>query len=349
MFASSHKRSAFTLVELLVVIAIIGILIALLLPAVQAAREAARRSQCSNNLKQLGLGLHNFHDTYKRLPPGIAQDQQPFGTQSTGGCGSTWLTYILPYIEQSPLFEKLEFTGSSGWGNQSNVQAISGVFIDVYFCPSSPLSRMAGSLNFSITPTTVAPTYVGISGAVDGLIPGYTESRVGSVDTGNPGCCVGGLPSGGGVLFPNSQINFAKIEDGTSNTMAAGEQGDWLTTQNGTKVQWRAGYTHGFMIGSCHGTGTPPNYSGRTFNLTTIRYRINYKDMGGAGWPDAGDCGGLGVCHNVGNNIPLTSAHPGGVLVLLCDGSVRFLSETTPLAVVARLATRDDGQPIGEF
>jgi len=98
-------RTGFTLVELLVVIAIIGILVALLLPAIQAAREAARRTECVNNFKQMGLGLHNFHDTYNRFPPGAANNIRPFGTRDAGQrqWGATWMAYIMPFIElQSP-------------------------------------------------------------------------------------------------------------------------------------------------------------------------------------------------------------------------------------------------------
>src|SRR5688572_12222721 len=117
----SSRRPGFTLVELLVVIAIIGILVALLLPAVQAAREAARRISCSNNLKQVALACHNFHDVYDRLPPGGANDQPPFGTQNTingnAQWGSSWKVYILPYLEQSAIYDRWQFQSQSGYQN----------------------------------------------------------------------------------------------------------------------------------------------------------------------------------------------------------------------------------------
>jgi len=135
----SFKRRAFTLVELLVVIAIIGILIALLLPAVQAAREAARRSQCTNNLKQIGLALHNYHDVQRSFPLGAYTGVGPvYGHLS----GTNWRTEILPYLEQGALYSKLTFDGSafSGWSglpfSGGNV-ALSGLKLDVYLCPSS--------------------------------------------------------------------------------------------------------------------------------------------------------------------------------------------------------------------
>jgi prepilin-type N-terminal cleavage/methylation domain-containing protein len=348
MSVSRPVRKGFTLVELLVVIAIIGILVALLLPAIQAAREAARRTECANNLKQLGLALHNHHDTFGRFPPGGADDRQPFGERTGGGgWGGSWLAFILPYVEQGALFDQLDFSaGNSGWGNTNNGRAISQFFVESYFCPSSPLDQFVPGPPPGNIGNVGCATYVGISGAVNGLIPGYTESR-----TNNGGsatnCCSGGIVSGGGVLFPFAQVDFAKITDGSSNVMVASEQGDFLITQNGAKVYWGAGHLHGWLIGA-HGDGSsnrrPPNYfpngDARTFNQTTIRYAVNQK----TGWPNnPGNCAATGVCQNLGNNIPLNSAHPGGVQAAFGDGKVRFISEDVSLDYLARLATRDDG------
>src|SRR5688500_15506194 len=128
-------RRAFTLVELLVVIAIIGVLVALLLPAVQAAREAARRRSCSNNLKQQGLALHNFHDTCSRLPRGCATDMQAFGETPAGtadGWGSSWMVFILPQVEQGALYDKLKFDGSSGHTHAGNLSYFNNVVVKGY-------------------------------------------------------------------------------------------------------------------------------------------------------------------------------------------------------------------------
>lgn len=344
----------FTLVELLVVIAIIGILVALLLPAIQAAREAARRSQCANNLKQIGLSLQSFHDTYQRLPPGGSVDQRPFGDATTPAAwGASWIAHVLPYVEQGQLFQQLVFKGNSGWSYQDpagvypNNVAISNAKLPSFFCPSSPLPLVVagtppGGSNVQLV------TYVGISGAVDGLIPGYAETRTNNGNATIPGCCSGGRVSGGGILFPNGQIGFRNVTDGTSNVAAVSEQGDFLITQNGAKVSWGAGQLHGWLIG-CGGSGIPPSYNSggdaRTFQQTTIRYPINQKE----GWPNAGDCGNLGVCQNLGVNIPLNSAHPGGVHILICDGSVRFLSDATSMSLLGRLATRDDGMTVENY
>ncbi|GAA4433866.1 DUF1559 domain-containing protein [Bremerella cremea] len=337
MRALTLLRRGFTLVELLVVIAIIGVLIALLLPAVQQAREAARRMQCTNHLKQIGLALHNHHDTFQRFPPGGAQDQPPFGVDAakTTNWGSSWLVYILPYVEETAIADKWDWKGSSGVFNSANNAVVKGLEMEKYRCPSTPLPGFSRSNSGN----SAAVTYVGISGAINGTIPGYTESRI----TTN---ARGGSFSAGGILFANSKIRFADMTDGSTNTLAASEHGNWLTDTSGTRQDWRASQPWSWTIG-CKSSDSPPNmtYNGdnRPFNITTIRYVVNRT----TGWTD--DEGGTGVGNDGGANIPLNSTHPGGVNVLLGDGSVRFLAETIPLETLARLATRDDGQPIGEF
>jgi prepilin-type N-terminal cleavage/methylation domain-containing protein/prepilin-type processing-associated H-X9-DG protein len=335
----------FTLVELLVVIAIIGILIALLLPAVQAAREAARRSQCTNNLKQMGLALHNHHDTYNRFPPGAASDQIPFGTLTTGaGFGSSWMVYILPYTEQRALSDQWEFAGDSGFQSAKNIPAQHAVMIPTLACPSSPLpaqwAREIGPSKKGFKYNRMATHYVGISGADNGLIPGFTESRVVQVDR-------SGHVGGGGVMIVNGKLRFADITDGSSNVMAISEDGDYIHsgTANETRNDWRACQGWGWCIGT-DSRGVVPDFTGGTvvWNLNTIRYPINLKKNN---W--TGDLAATGVGSDAANNLPLNSTHPGGVNVLMADGSVRFVSETIPLATLAKLATRDDGQTLGDF
>jgi prepilin-type N-terminal cleavage/methylation domain-containing protein/prepilin-type processing-associated H-X9-DG protein len=348
----SCRRRAFTLIELLVVIAIIAILIGLLLPAVQKVREAAARAKCSNNLKQIGIALHAYHDSNNRLPPGGADDAPPFGTGG-GGWGSAWTVYILPYIEQGPFHNLWQYFGSSGWGNATDGANLNNVVIPTYRCPSTTLPEKQNALtNPTSNPggngTAMVPTYCGISGAVNGLIPNYNDSRT-NAGGGAAGCCSGGIIGGNGVLYPNAQIKLTGITDGTSNTMLVSEQGDLLTTTNGQRVTWNASGPHGWAIGA-H-AGLPPNYGSggdaRAMQITTIRYPINQK----TGWtPTPGNCASQGVCDNTGQNIPLNSPHPGGVNALLGDGSVRFVRDSIDMPTLAQLAIRDDNIPLsGNF
>lgn len=344
-----NVRSGFTLIELLVVIAIIAVLIALLLPAVQQAREAARRSQCKNHLKQLGLAVHNHHDTLGYLPPATSQDQQPFGPAASNW-GASWMVYILPYIEQSTLYNQLVIGGGTGYGNTANGAKYTGVTIPIYRCPSSPLPATTTS-GVPGSGVLMMPTYVAISGAEPSLFTGsaYIESRW-AAPGGAAGCCSGGIISRGGAMVMNSKLGFRDITDGSSNTAGISEQADFLFTVSNAKVAWNAAGPHGWTIGWGNTNSTFVNGAvisdARTFNTTTVRWKINQK----RGWPDApGNCGSVGVCDNTGSNIPLNSAHTGGVHVLMMDGAVRFISDSLNMQVLANLVTRDDGLPLSEF
>ena len=340
------SRHGFTLIELLVVIAIIAVLIALLLPAVQQAREAARRTQCKNNLKQIGLALHNHHDTYLRFPPGGAMDQQPMGANLNPGSGSawgsSWMVYILPYIDQANIYTGWQFSGNSGAFNATNNALIAGKEIPGYNCPSSPLPRIKAT---SATSATTA-TYVGISGAVNGLIPGFTETRYNALPA-------GGIIGGGGVMPPNGKINFRDLTDGSTNVIAISETGDYIYDNTGAKRDWRPAQPWGWILGvkspNLPNT-TAPNFDNaggdnRSPNLVTIRYSSNKR-----GFVDDVTNTGVGNGGNYqGGNTPMNSAHVGGVHALLADGSVRFLSDSLGLDTLAKLATRDDGQLVGDF
>ncbi|QDU75416.1 putative major pilin subunit [Bremerella volcania] len=266
----NDRTRGFTLVELLVVIAIIGVLIALLLPAVQQAREAARRMSCSNNLKQVGIGLHNYHDTFGAFPYGVRiGPSNTFGPSFWGG--------MLPFIEQGPLFDQLDFTISNcGWSGNSGV--LTGHAPETLVCPS-----FAGDVDtIPQNPSwDSATTYIGIAGAVINN-SNYTESRTAT----GFDCCShsgghnNGATAAGGMLIANKVLRFRDATDGTSNTLVIGELGGRMYTANsssyanipGSNVLMTAsGIYHGWLMGT-NGGGTPTTQ--RAFNLTTIRYSL---------------------------------------------------------------------------
>ena len=325
------QRRGFTLIELLVVIAIIAILIALLLPAVQQAREAARRSQCKNNLKQIGLALHNYHDVNGSFPLGTRHS-------NTGAWGFSWWVGTLPYIDQAPLYQNLRHEGNHvGWvwsgdanGFHNGVQA-HNKNISVMACPSSPMPplRDAGSGN-----RINAPHYLGNSGATDGngftnLVPTWTCC----------GCCGAvantSIHSRGGILIPRDVVSFKDITDGSSNTIAVHEASTYGRDANGSEVPINS--THGWLMGQAGNSATPTS---RSFNLTTIRHPPNTHGIAPAV---------QGRGNNDGANHGLYSEHAGGGHVLLSDGAVKFINENIDMFTLRILSTRNDGEIAGQF
>lgn len=338
------SKAGFTLVELLVVIAIIGVLVGLLLPAVQAAREAARRMQCSNNLKQLALAMHNYESTNRSFAPGVLHSQVPRSGSSGHSFGPSFYAGALGFVEQNVLFDNLTFVGKSpGYIREAAPSA--GRL-------NEPFVNAAGTMSFMRCPSSAGPErngafcpmahYAGISGAVDPV--SFVESRVSQISVaGQPG-----IVSGGGMMVPNKAIQFRDCTDGTSNTMMFGEMsGSLLRLDGGQSYLSASGTVHGWLMGT-RVTGTPPNLDpgnqendDRVFNITSVRYRPNQTPFAFQAFP--------GMASNVGPNNPLSSEHPGGVQIALSDGSVRFITETMQLETLKQLATRDDGQPMQSF
>ena len=218
----TKRRRGFTLIELLVVIAIIAILIALLLPAVQQAREAARRTQCKNNMKQLGLALHNYHDVHTTFPSGWIAVEPGVGPDAHDGLnGAGWGTMVLPYLDQAPLYNL--FNASLAIHDPVNVPFIDNV-LPAWQCPSDPKPDK-WMIEEELSPGTVLaelPTanYVGVFGTHE--LHGCEDSP-GAIPPGSPM-----LPSGqcksNGMLYHNSKVRMRDIADGTTNTLMVGER-----------------------------------------------------------------------------------------------------------------------------
>jgi prepilin-type N-terminal cleavage/methylation domain-containing protein/prepilin-type processing-associated H-X9-DG protein len=218
-----QKRKAFTLIELLVVIAIIAILIGLLLPAVQKVREAAARTKCTNNLKQIGLALHNYHDSMGLFPPGyIDGNTNPNSTPDNDvGPGWGWASFLLPYLDQGNLFKQINFSQPVGTGINAQVSVQP---LTIFQCPSDPYQQSFGVYDSTFTNTiaTVAHgNYLGCNGWEE-CFNGAGGNPLGG--SGADGL-TGGYGSGGaGLFFRNSRNRISSVTDGLNNTIFVGER-----------------------------------------------------------------------------------------------------------------------------
>ena len=318
MIANERKPKGFTLIELLVVIAIIAVLIALLLPAVQAAREAARRAQCTNNLKQLGLAMHNYESSNGSLPPG-----------EKGCCWGTWGIYILPYVEQTNLFNAWNAAGRNDAVGPDSTHRYAGPvnstvthsFVSAYSCPTDP--NAGSKYSSGTTYHNYVVNYGNVDQEQDPSTPylGLTFLGAPFTDMGSPGIDITGYGMG---FVAAGTTKFASIIDGLSNTMMVSES---LIGNNGDL----RGYTW-WGPGTSYTAFLPPN--------STL--------------PDAMSNGG---CVGGGTNPPCNgsatviyfaarSKHPGGVNVSMCDGSVRFFKNSVNLNVWQAVSTTKGGEVV---
>jgi prepilin-type N-terminal cleavage/methylation domain-containing protein len=320
---SQTQRRAFTLVELMVVIAVLGVIVGIMLPAIQAARESSRAASCRNNLKQIGLALANYEAVFKHYPTGAEGRYDPMLSPAPM-YGFSWWPRILPYLEQGDIVQQLDrFGANAGYVLLSphNGSVINGFAPAFWFCPSSSVERFVTAGSFQVA----APSYAGISGATNH--DGFYEQRVSR-------CCRSeGQISGGGILFPNDFVGVQHVRDGLSNTLLVGEQSNFAFTDSGKPKRIGAAFVVGWLTGT-HARGVPPEYGdwlAPSYNLTTVRYKLNEQryDL-------------PGIFEDIGANNPLISAHAGVVNLLYGDGSVHATADSVDIAILKSAATRDD-------
>ncbi len=348
---SRASGRGFTLIELLVVIAIIAVLIALLLPAVQQAREAARRSQCRNNLKQIGLAMHNYENSNRCFQ---RANYSSVTTSTTGWQGFAGHVMLLPYLDQTAIYSSIDFTQSFWGGANATLKATK---IRTFLCPSDSGWRYGNYGNDPGTTGGGGNNYF-VSGGPSLLMLGVTGGGVG----GSPGTPIAFTDQIGVCnLFRN--IKIADIQDGTSNVIAASEaiigDGDSATFTIGDVIRgatFPAGFpntfatqdqlaqfsascnpaTHYGITGKNWINGMPGQSFFNTLNPPNSR-NVDCMECGGCSWYDA-----RGV-------INARSRHSGGVHVLLADGSVRFVGDTIDITTWQRLGAIADGNSIGEY
>jgi prepilin-type N-terminal cleavage/methylation domain-containing protein len=323
-----HLRNAFTLIELLVVIAIIAVLIGLLLPAVQKVRESSNRLNCQNNLKQIGLALHNYHDVNRVLPPSGTR------TISNSGAGNGYSIHVLllPYIEQNNLFRMIDFSFDASDATANSVAR--GSVISTYQCPSDPMNQLPpgwGGTNYRVNN--------GVS-----IVNGYRDSDPNGVNA--------NMPPPDGSFFTNSKYRISDISDGTSNTAAFSEhiKGDYsnaISTPNSDTYQ----------PGTYPSTPDEALAQCKAIDISDLSFQGNSN--AGAPWMNHSHTTtrywhafppGARSCMFPPNRISTTanSGHGTVVNLLLFDGSVRTVGYAINLATWRALGTRNRGEVIGD-
>jgi len=331
LHGTPSSPSAFTLVELLVVIAIIGILIALLLPAVQAAREAARRAECANHLKQIGLAMHNYHSARQTFPLGALGSGGPFGSPE-------WpylLYYIMPYLEQTSLYQGLqraqatavrpwEAAAKSTWPAE-----VQGKPVALYLCPSDGRGGQTKGVTNGVPGANPNGMQLFVTNYL-GIFSGLTDG-----DTWNEASATGLDARLRAVFGINRGARLADIRDGSSNTLMVAE----YLTGDPNDIRGFA-YTHRSGSQFLHVSLTPNT---RAPDVLLDHPHLCFPEMNQPSANLPCTCGA-----GTSNTSVARSRHPGGVYGLLCDGSVHFFNENIDVTLWRQLGFIADGGPLGE-
>jgi prepilin-type N-terminal cleavage/methylation domain-containing protein len=311
------RRRGFTLIELLVVIAIIAVLIALLLPAVQQAREAARRTQCKNNMKQMGLALHNYESSSTVFPP---SSTSPFGkgVWNYPGTGPTdpnihlhsFASLILPYADSATVYTNLNYNVSAL--DPAN-RTLASTIIPYFKCPSFAGTPYSTDTHYTGAPISF-PSY-----AIRNYVAMGARTVVG----------LSGAVPAEGIIYPRSRTGFRDVTDGTSNTILLAE-----TREQGASV-WIDGSSASVAARWFNPSGVNPPYGGTSSS-------INYKPY----FPGAQIYGASGA---IDQTYGPSSQHTGGAHHLMGDGAVRFISENIDINTYDALVTKSGGEVVGDF
>jgi prepilin-type N-terminal cleavage/methylation domain-containing protein/prepilin-type processing-associated H-X9-DG protein len=330
-----HQRKGFTLIELLVVIAIIAVLVALLLPAVQQTREAARRTQCKNHLKQIGLALQNYHDSHSTFPIGAGYGNASYAASVPGGVGGAprrapWTVLILPYLDLANLYSRFDFSDRfKGCYNEAPTGGVNHTAsltpVPVYHCPS-----------YGYPDHTLRTNYFGVMGGGANKAVWAHSSNLGRAFWEN------------GVLYMNSKVAMRDITDGSSNTVVVGETKYQLGPKSPTNGASRYGWastvrgdvnTNGGVLAAV--TDVKINEWNGDGNEADTSFSTNVASQ-------RGTVNGVNAQQNLQGRA-FSSAHTGGCHFTFVDGSVRFISETISMTTLQNLAIRNDGEVLGEF
>ncbi|MBS0266731.1 MAG: DUF1559 domain-containing protein [Planctomycetes bacterium] len=334
---NKKSRRGFTLIELLVVITIIAVLVSLLLPAVQQAREAARRTQCRNNLKQLGLALHNYHTAQQVFPPGyVDRNGDPNRTPDQDqGSGWAWTSFLLPHLDQGNVYNQINFNVTIGVGANSQIAQQS---LPMCLCPSDidqqPFAVYDSTFSNPVT-TLAYSNYVACSGWVE-CFAGAGGNPQPDGDADGPTGVYG--PAGVGMFYRNSKTSAARVRDGLSNTIAVGER---------ISLQAPSTWTGAYPGGRCPAwrAALPP---------------VPFAPPPGLAYDNADWGEAFVLSHCNANHLPNSdypiydpdtyhSRHSGGANFLFGDGSVRFISSYVNGATYQALSTVGGAEVVGEY